>query len=143
MNKKYSRSLGRAHGIELFRVQLNKCAVKRSVASCKYPVSSGSPSGRISRPSHQVLWIQGVVPVRLCALRGAGSRAFAFADLFRSEAATADGAAPTRRRNRCHTWDLLSAGTVGSHQFATAFRTLSLNHGLTRAKRFRVVILES
>jgi len=67
-----------------------------------------------------------------------GSGTLAFTDLLRSEPASANAAAPTRRcacRNPGHR---LLIGTPGPHEFATTLRTLSLNHRLTQSERVLV-----
>jgi len=55
-------------------------------------------------------------------------RKFAFADLVYGELSSANAAPPTRRRNCCDSGRVLSFATPGPYQFATALRTLSLNH---------------
>ena len=61
---------------------------------------------------------------------GGGFRAFAVADLLRSELAPANAATPARRCGVCDHWHSLLIGALGSHQFAIALWTLSLNHSL-------------
>ena len=64
----------------------------------------------------------------LYVLDGGGFCAFAVADLLRSELESTNAAAPARRRGVCDSRHWLLIGAPGSHQFATALRTLSLNH---------------
>ena len=71
----------------------------------------------------------------LCVLDGCGSCAVAFTDLFCREPASANAATPARRRGLRDSGHRLLIGAPGSHQFATALRTLSLNHKLSYSER--------
>jgi hypothetical protein len=66
--------------------------------------------------------LEGKVPLQLlrfCAFDGA--------DLLSSKPASTNAATPDWRHRLHASWHLL-IGAPGSHQFATALRTLSLNH---------------
>jgi hypothetical protein len=79
---------------------------------------------------------------KLCGLDGSGFRAFAIADLVRSEPESADAAAPTRKRAYRDSRYRLTIGKPGTNQFATTRRTLSLNHKL-RVVGFLIAIPRS
>ena len=64
----------------------------------------------------------------LGVLDDSGSYAIAFADLLYGELAPANAASPARRRHMRDSGHWTLIGAPGSHQFATALRTLSLNH---------------
>jgi len=79
----------------------------------------------ISRSLCKSTFPQAVLP-----LDGKSLQAFAFADLFRGEPASANTAAPSGGWKRCGPWHNLNGGKPGSHQLAIALGTLSLNHGV-------------
>lgn len=60
---------------------------------------------------------------------------FAFTDLLRSELPSAHAAAPARRCGVHDCWRWLTIRAPGSHQFAVAPWTLSLNHKAPQKKR--------
>lgn len=65
---------------------------------------------------------------RLCVLEGLGSYAVTFADLFHCELPPADAASPARGRRLRDPTHWLAIGTSGCYEFATAVRTLTLDH---------------
>jgi hypothetical protein len=59
---------------------------------------------------------------------GCGSYAIAFPDLFHRELAPANTASPARGRRLRASWYRALISASGRNEFATALRTLSLNH---------------
>jgi len=59
---------------------------------------------------------------------GCGSYAIAFADLFYRELAPANTASPARGRRLRYSGYRAMINASGGYEFATALRTLSLNH---------------
>src|ERR1700751_2440913 len=83
---------------------------------------------RLVRPSIGPRFRARVLDCRFCP--------FAVTDLLCSELATTNAATPARRCGLGDEWHWLLIGVPGSHQFAIAVWTQSLNHKLLHQKRF-------
>lgn len=79
---------------------------------------------------HQRPAVWSCVQTRLHALNGRGFRPFAVADLLGTKLSSANAATPAWRCEFPKHQRWLRVGASGSHQFATAVWTLSLNHKL-------------
>jgi len=83
------------------------------------------------------IWVSGIKSHHvfcLCVLNGGRFRTLAVADLLSGDLASAHAATPAWRCGLRDEWHWLLISAPGSHQFAIAVWTLSLNHKLLHQK---------